>query len=187
MAVAISTLAPSTMSADVGAQQVETTSPSALKLTAQNFNIPAAGPLRFVFSVTDTTILESLLSVSNSVVRLSLGTKVSGGEQEVREIIAEPSLFTATDTLDFAIKDLDQKPDGQFEVIAQSTDLAPVVASRLTNSRDTGLAVGQQTDPKRIGFAGAGVYPIRIEILINQVVRAGQVSFVNRINLSTRL
>ena len=191
MAVAISTLAPSTMSADVGAQQVETTSPSALKLTAQNFNIPAAGPLRFVFSVTDTTILESLLSVSNSVVRLSLGTKVSGGEQEVREIIAEPSLFTATDTLDFSIKDLDQKPDGQFEVIAQSTDLAPVVASRLTSGRDTGrdtgVAVGQQTDPKRIGFAGAGVYPVRIEILISQVVRASQVSFVNRFNLSTRL
>ena len=80
-----------------------------------------------------------------------------------------------------------QKPDGQFEVIAQSTDLAPVVASRLTSSRDTGVAVGQQTDPKRIGFAGAGVYPVRIEIVINQVVRAGQVSFVNRFNLSTRL
>ncbi len=187
VAVAFSTIAPSTMSAGVQAQRVEATSPSSLKLTAQNFHIATAGPLRFVFSVTDTTILESLLSVKNSVVRLSLGTKVTGGEQEIREIVAAPDLFTATDTLNFAIKDMSRKQDGQFEMVAQSTDLAPVVASRLTGIRDAGLAVGQPTDPKRIEVAGSGIYPVRIEVLINQVVSAEQISFVNRVNLSTRL
>ena len=50
-----------------------------------------------------------------------------------------------------------------------------------------GLTSGSQNDLKKIEFSGPGIYPIRIESLINKVVRANVTSFVNRVDLSTRI
>jgi hypothetical protein len=88
-------------------------------------------------------------------------------------------LFVATDSIDFATQSLSRKQDGQFEVTALTSDLSAVLTRGLTS--------GSQNDVKKIEFSGPGIYPIRIESLINKVVRANVTSFVNRVDLSTRL
>jgi len=138
-----------------------------LRLTAQNFHIYTSGNLRFVFSVDNPALLENLLSNQNALFRISLGSKVLGGAQEVRDIIAIPTRFVAIDTVELNVKDVRRRADGQFEVIALSTDV------------DTGT--------KRLEFQGAGIYPVRIETFINNLAQAGVTTFVNRFSATTRL
>jgi hypothetical protein len=179
MAVAVSTATPLTLTFPAQALRTEDVAVTGLKLSAQNFHISTAGTLRFVFSVDDPNLLNKLLTVKNSVMRVSIGARVTGGDQEVRNLISDPSLFVATDSIDFATQSLSRKQDGQFEVTALTSDLSAVLTRGLTS--------GSQNDVKKIEFSGPGIYPIRIESLINKVVRANVTSFVNRVDLSTRL
>ena len=165
-AVAISTFASTTLVVQVQAQQVQPVESvqgvlgNALRLTAQNFHIYTSGTLRFVFTVDDPTLLKNLFSNPNSVVRVSLGSMVIGGEKEVRELILTPSRFIAIDTLDFSLDILRKRADQQIEISASTTDL--------------------KADTERIEFGDPGIYPVRIEVLINNVVQADVTSFVNR-------
>ena len=175
MAVAISTATPLILTLPAEAQRTQEIAAPGLKLSAQNFHIYTSGTLRFIFSVDDP----KLLTVKNSVIRVSIGARVTGGDQEVRDLISNPSLFVATDSVDFATQSLLRKQDGQFEITALTGDLSVVMGNGLTS--------GSQNDLKKIEFSGRGIYPIRIESLINKVVRANVTSFVNRVDLSTRL
>lgn len=165
-AVAISTFASTTLVVQVQAQQVQPVEfvqgvlGNALRLTAQNFHIYTSGTLRFVFTVDDPTLLKNLFSNPNSVVRVSLGSMVVGGEKEVRELISTPGQFIAIDTLDFSLNNLRKRADQQIEISASTTDL--------------------KADTQRIEFGIPGIYPVRIEVLINNVVQADVTSFVNR-------
>ena len=165
-AVAISTFVSTTLVVQVQAQQVQPVKSvqgvlgNALRLTAQNFHIYTSGTLRFVFTVDDPTLLKNLFSNPNSVVRVSLGSMVVGGEKEVRELISTPSRFIAIDTLDFSLNNLRKRADQQIEISASTTDL--------------------KADTQRIEFGIPGIYPVRIEVLINNVVQADVTSFVNR-------
>lgn len=165
-AVAISTFASTTLVVQVQAQQVQPVESvqgvlgNALRLTAQNFHIYTSGTLRFVFTVDDPTLLKNLFSNPNSVVRVSLGSMVVGGEKEVRELISTPGQFVAIDTLDFSLNNLRKRADQQIEISASTTDL--------------------KADTQRIEFGNPGIYPVRIEVLINNVVQADVTSFVNR-------
>ena len=179
MAVAISTATPLILTLPAEAQRTQEIAAPGLKLSAQNFHIYTSGTLRFIFSVDDPNLLNKLLTVKNSVIRVSIGARVTGGDQEVRDLISNPSLFVATDSVDFATQSLLRKQDGQFEITALTGDLSVVLGNGLTS--------GSQNDPKKIEFNGRGIYPIRIESLINKVVRANVTSFVNRVDLSTRL
>ena len=179
MAVAISTSTPLILTLPAEAQRTQEIAAPGLKLSAQNFHIYTSGTLRFIFSVDDPNLLNKLLTVKNSVIRVSIGARVTGGDQEVRDLISNPSLFVATDSVDFATQSLLRKQDGQFEITALTGDLSVVLGNGLTS--------GSQNDPKKIEFNGRGIYPIRIESLINKVVRANVTSFVNRVDLSTRL
>ena len=179
MAVVISTATPLILTLPAEAQRTEDIAVTGLKLSAQNFHIFTSGTLRFIFSVDDPNLLNKLLTVKNSVIRVSIGARVLGGDQEVRDLISDPSLFVATDSVDFATQSLLRKQDGQFEITASTGDLSAVIANGLTS--------GSQNDAKKIEFSGSGIYPIRIESLINKVVRANVTSFVNRVDLSTRL
>ncbi len=179
MAVVISTATPLILTVPAEAQRTEGIAVTGLKLSAQNFHIYSSGILRFIFSVDDPNLLNKLLTVKNSVIRVSIGARVLGGDQEVRDLISDPSLFVATDSVDFATQSLLRKQDGQFEITASTGDLSAVISNGLTS--------GSQNDPKKIEFSGPGIYPIRIESLINKVVRANVTSFVNRVDLSTRL
>jgi hypothetical protein len=85
---------------------------------------------------------------------------VVGGEKEVRELISTPSRFIAIDTLDFSLNNLRKRADQQIEISASTTDL--------------------KVDTQRIKFGNPGIYPVRIEVLINNVVQADVTSFVNR-------
>ena len=179
MAVAISTSTPLILTLPAEAQRTQEIAAPGLKLSAQNFHIYTSGTLRFIFSVDDPNLLNKLLTVKNSVIRVSIGARVTGGDQEVRDLISNPSLFVATDSVDFATQSLLRKQDGQFEITALTGDLSVVMGNGLTS--------GSQNDLKKIEFNGRGIYPIRIESLINKVVRANVTSFVNRVDLSTRL
>ena len=179
MAVAISTSTPLILTLPAEAQRTQEIAAPGLKLSAQNFHIYTSGTLRFIFSVDDPNLLNKLLTVKNSVIRVSIGARVTGGDQEVRDLISNPSLFVATDSVDFATQSLLRKQDGQFEITALTGDLSVVLGNGLTS--------GSQNDLKKIEFSGPGIYPIRIESLINKVVRANVTSFVNRVDLSTRL
>ena len=165
-AVAISTFVSTTLVVQVQARQVQPVESvqgvlgNALRLTAQNFHIYTSGTLRFVFTVDDPTLLKNLFSNPNSVVRVSLGSMVVGGEKEVRELISTPSRFIAIDTLDFSLNNLRKRADQQIEISASTTDL--------------------KVDTQRIKFGNPGIYPVRIEVLINNVVQADVTSFVNR-------
>ena len=165
-AVAISTFVSTTLVVQVQAQQVQPVKSvqgvlgNALRLTAQNFHIYTSGTLRFVFTVDDPTLLKNLFSNPNSVVRVSLGSMVVGGEKEVRELISTPGRFIAIDTLDFSLNNLRKRADQQIEISASTTDL--------------------KVDTQRIKFGNPGIYPVRIEVLINNVVQADVTSFVNR-------
>ena len=179
MVVAVSTATPLTMTLSAEAQLTQDIALTGLKLSAQNFHIYSSGTLRFVFSVDDPELLNKLLTVKNSVIRVSLGARVTGGDKEVRDLISNPSLFVATDSVDFATQSLLRKPGGQFELTATSVDLSAAAAKNPASTT--------QNDTKKIEFSGPGIYPIRIESLINKVVRANATSFVNRVDLSTRL
>ena len=179
MAVAISTATPLILTLPAEAQRTQEIAAPGLRLSAQNFHIYTSGTLRFIFSVDDPNLLNKLLTVKNSVIRVSIGARVTGGDQEVRDLISNPSLFVATDSVDFATQSLLRKQDGQFEITALTGDLSVVMGNGLTS--------GSQNDLKKIEFNGRGIYPIRIESLINKVVRANVTSFVNRVDLSTRL
>ena len=179
MAVAINTATPLILTLPAEAQRTQETAVTGLKLSAQNFHIYNSGTLRFIFSVDDPNLLNKLLTVKNSVIRVSIGARVTGGDQEVRDLISDPSLFVATDSVDFATQSLTRKEDGQFEITALTGDLSAVMGNGLTSE--------SQNDLKKIEFSGRGIYPIRIESLINKVVRANVTSFVNRVDLSTRL
>lgn len=165
-AVAISMFASTTLVVQVQAQQVQPVESvpgvlgNALRLTAQNFHIYTSGTLRFVFTVDDPTLLKNLFSNPNSVVRVSLGSMVVGGEKEVRELISTPGRFVAIDTLDFSLNNLRKRADQQIEISASTTDL--------------------KADTQRIEFSNPGIYPVRIDVLINNVVQAAVTSFVNR-------
>jgi len=179
MAVAISTATPLILTLPAEAQRTQEIAAPGLKLSAQNFHIYTSGTLRFIFSVDDPNLLNKLLTVKNSVIRVSIGARVTGGDQEVRDLISNPSLFVATDSVDFATQSLLRKQDGQFEITALTGDLSVVMGNGLTSE--------SQNDLKKIEFSGPGIYPIRIESLINKVVRANVTSFVNRVDLSTRI
>lgn len=179
MAVAVSTATPLILTLPAEAQRTQEIAVTGLKLSAQNFHISTSGTLRFIFSVDDPNLLNKLMTVKNSVIRVSIGARVIGGDQAVRDLISDPSLFAATDSVDFATQSLLRKQDGQFEVTALTGDLSAVVANGVTS--------GSQNDVKKIEFSGPGIYPIRIEALINKTIRANVTSFVNRVDLSTRL
>lgn len=179
MAGVISTATPLALPLSAQAQRVEDIAETGLKLSAQNFHIYTSGNLRFVFSVDDANLLNKLLTVKNSVVRVSISARVTKGDQEVRELITNSALFVATDSVDFATQNILRTQDGQFELNVPTTDLRVAANS--------GLNAGQQNDIKRIEFTGPGIYSVRIETLINKTVRASSTTFVNRVDLSPRL
>ena len=146
MAVAISTATPLILTLPAEAQRTQEIAAPGLKLSAQNFHIYTSGTLRFIFSVDDPNLLNKLLTVKNSVIRVSIGARVTGGDQEVRDLISNPSLFVATDSVDFATQSLLRKQDGQFEITALTGDLSVVLGNGLTS--------GSQNDLKKLNSAG---------------------------------
>jgi hypothetical protein len=157
-------LALSTLPAQASQAAVES---SELTLTAQNFHIYTSGNLRFVLGVNSQSLIDEFLSDSKSVFRVSLGQKVNGGEEQVRAINNATEEFVVTDSVDLTIREVTRRTDGQFELIALSTDIP--------------------SGTRRIEFDGPGIYPVRVEIVINNVSRAALLTFVNRFNPSREL
>ena len=150
-------LALSTMPTPTAQAAVES---SDLTLTAQNFHIYTSGNLRFVLALNSQPLIDEFLSNPTAVFRVSLGQKISLGEKQVRALNTGTEEFVATDSLDLTIREVTRRSDGQFELIALSTDIP--------------------SGTRRIEFNGSGIYPVRVEVLIDDVSRAALLTFVNR-------
>ena len=133
---------------------------SELTLTAQNFHIYTSGNLRFVLALNSQPLIDEFLSNPTAVFRVSLGQKISQGEKQVRALNTGTEEFVATDSLDLTIREVTRRSDGQFELIALSTDIP--------------------SGTRRIEFNGSGIYPVRVEVLIDNVSQAALLTFVNR-------
>ena len=133
---------------------------SELTLTAQNFHIYTSGNLRFVLALNSQALIDEFLSNPTAVFRVSLGQKISLGEKQVRALNTGTEEFVATDSLDLTIREVTRRSDGQFELIALSTDIP--------------------SGTRRIEFNGSGIYPVRVEVLIDNVSQAALLTFVNR-------
>jgi hypothetical protein len=150
-------LALSTMPTPTAQAAVES---SELTLTAQNFHIYTSGNLRFVLALNSQALIDEFLSNPTAVFRVSLGQKISQGEKQVRALNTGTEEFVATDSLDLTIREVTRRSDGQFELIALSTDIP--------------------SGTRRIEFNGSGIYPVRVEVLIDNVSQAALLTFVNR-------
>jgi hypothetical protein len=150
-------LALSTMPTPAAQAAVES---SELTLTAQNFHIYTSGNLRFVLALNSQPLIDEFLNNPTAVFRVSLGQKISLGEKQVRALNTGTEEFVATDSLDLTIREVTRRSDGQFELIALSTDIP--------------------SGTRRIEFNGSGIYPVRVEVLIDDVSRAALLTFVNR-------
>ncbi|MFM9093642.1 MAG: hypothetical protein ACKORD_02025, partial [Acidimicrobiaceae bacterium] len=137
---------------------------SELTLTAQNFHIYTSGNLRFVLGINSQSLTDELLNDATAVFRISLGQKITEGEKQVRAISTATEEFAVTDSIDLTIREVNRRTDGQFELIALSTDIP--------------------SGTRRIEFDGPGVYPVRVEVVVNNVSRAALLTFVNRFNPS---
>ena len=133
---------------------------SELTLTAQNFHIYTSGNLRFVLTLNSQPLIDEFLSNPTAVFRVSLGQKISQGEKQVRALNTGTEEFVATDSLDLTIREVTRRSDGQFELITLSTDIP--------------------SGTRRIEFNGSGIYPVRVEVLIDNVSQAALLTFVNR-------
>ena len=133
---------------------------SELTLTAQNFHIYTSGNLWFVLALNSQALIDEFLSNPTAVFRVSLGQKISQGEKQVRALNTGTEEFVATDSLDLTIREVTRRSDGQFELIALSTDIP--------------------SGTRRIEFNGSGIYPVRVEVLIDNVSQAALLTFVNR-------
>ncbi|NBY44632.1 MAG: hypothetical protein EBQ64_01370, partial [Acidimicrobiia bacterium] len=140
---------------------------SELTLTAQNFHIYTSGNLRFVLGINSQPLIDEFLGNPTAVFRISLGQKISGGEKQVRAINTATEEFVATDSIDLTVREVTRRTDGQFELIALSTDIP--------------------SGTRRIEFNGPGIYPVRVEVVINDVSRATLLTFVNRFNPSREI
>jgi hypothetical protein len=150
-------LALSTMPTPTAQAAIES---SELTLTAQNFHIYTSGNLRFVLALNSQPLIDEFLSNPTAVFRVSLGQKISQGEKQVRALNTGTEEFVATDSLDLTIREVTRRSDGQFELIALSTDIP--------------------SGTRRIEFNGSGIYPVRVEVLIDNVSQAALLTFVNR-------
>ncbi|MFM8503463.1 MAG: hypothetical protein ACKOBB_00255, partial [Acidimicrobiaceae bacterium] len=137
---------------------------SELTLTAQNFHIYTSGNLRFVLGVNSQSLTDELLNDATAVFRISLGQKITEGEKQVRAINTATEEFAVADSIDLTIREVTRRTDGQFELIALSTDIP--------------------SGTRRIEFDGPGVYPVRVEVVVKNVSRAALLTFVNRFNPS---
>ncbi|MFM7762977.1 MAG: hypothetical protein ACKO73_08470, partial [Acidimicrobiaceae bacterium] len=137
---------------------------SELTLTAQNFHIYTSGNLRFVLGVNSQSLTDELLNDATAVFRISLGQKITEGEKQVRAINTATEEFAMADSIDLTIREVTRRTDGQFELIALSTDIP--------------------SGTRRIEFDGPGVYPVRVEVVVKNVSRAALLTFVNRFNPS---
>ncbi|MFM8662528.1 MAG: hypothetical protein ACKODI_01635, partial [Acidimicrobiaceae bacterium] len=137
---------------------------SELTLTAQNFHIYTSGNLRFVLGINSQSLTDELLNDATAVFRISLGQKITEGEKQVRAISTATEEFAVTDSIDLTIREVNRRTDGQFELIALSTDIP--------------------SGTRRIEFDGPGVYPVRVEVVVKNVSRAALLTFVNRFNPS---
>ena len=137
---------------------------SQLTLTAQNFHIFTSGNLRFVVKIDSESLINELTNNSSALFRISLGQRIVDGQKQVQEIFAKPESFVATDSVDLTIREVARISDGQFELIALSTDIS--------------------SGTRRLEFAGPGVYPVRVEVFVDGASRAALLSFVNRYNPS---
>lgn len=140
---------------------------SELNLTAQNFHIYTSGNLRFVLGINSQSLIDEFLNDSTAVFRISLGQKITEGENQVRAINTATEEFVATDSVDLTNREVTRRTDGQFELIALSTDIP--------------------SGTRRIEFDGPGIYPVRIEVVINEISRGALLTFVNRFNPSREL
>lgn len=151
----------STLPAQTSQAAVES---SELTLTAQNFHIYTSGNLRFVLGVNSQSLIDEFLNDATAVFRISLGQKIAEGEKQVRAINTATEEFAVTDSIDLTIREITRRTDGQFELIALSTDTP--------------------SGTRRIEFDGPGIYPVRVEVVVNNVSRAALLTFVNRFNPS---
>ena len=149
------------------ASKVGATEQGGLELTAQNFHIYTSGNLRFVVKVDSQSLVDEVLSDPKAVFRISLGAHIENGEKDVREFIAKPESFVAADSVDLTIREVNRRTDGQFELIALSTDVS--------------------AGTRRLEFSEPGVYPVKIEIVIDKISRASLLAFVNRYDPSRAL
>ena len=138
-----------------------------LILTAQNFHIYTSGNLRFVFSIKSEALIDEVMNNEAAVFRISLGQKITNGEKQVQAINAATEEFVGTDSVDLTIREVTRRSDGQFELIALSTDIP--------------------SGTRRIEFNGPGIYPVRVEVLINDMSRAMLTSYVSRFNGSRKI
>ena len=137
---------------------------SQLTLTAQNFHIYTSGNLRFVLGITSQALVDEVTSNESAVFRISLGQKITGGEKQVQALNDATEEFIATDSVNLTIREVTRRSDGQFEIIALSTDIS--------------------SGTRRIEFSGPGVYPVRVEVSVDGASRAALLSFINRYNPS---
>lgn len=135
-----------------------------LTLTAQNFHIYTSGNLRFVVGINSESLTTELATNPKAVFRISIGQRITNGEKQVRAINDATEEFIATDSVDLTIREVTRRSDGQFELIALSTDI--------------------KSGTRRIEFDGPGIYPVRVEVVVDEISRARLTSFVNRFNPS---
>jgi hypothetical protein len=120
--------------------------------------------LRFVFGIKSDALVKDLTADSTAFFRVTLGQRITAGEKQVQEIYAKPELFSAIDSVDLSLREVTRRADGQFEVIALSTDIP--------------------SGTRRIEFDGPGIYPVRVEIVVGTTTRATLTTFVNRFDPS---
>jgi len=137
----------STLPAQTSQAAVES---SELTLTAQNFHIYTSGNLRFVLGINSQSLIDEFLNDATAVFRISLGQKITEGEKQVRAINTATEEFAVTDSIDLTIREITRRTDGQFELIALSTDTP--------------------SGTRRIEFGGPGIYPVRVEVVVNNVI-----------------
>ena len=142
------------------------TVPGQMTLIAQNFHIFTSGNLRFVVTV-DSQDLIAQLTNESAVFRISLGERITKGQQQVQDVFEKPESIVVTDSVDLTIREVTRRANGEFELVALSTDVA--------------------SGTRRIEFNGYGIYPVRVDVLVNGVAQASLTSFVNRYNASKEL
>ena len=117
-----------------------------------------------MLGINSESLTTELTTNPKAVFRISIGQKITNGEKQVRAINDATEEFVATDSVDLTIRETTRRSDGQFELIALSTDI--------------------KSGTRRIEFDGPGIYPVRVEVVVDQISRARLTSFVNRFNPS---
>jgi hypothetical protein len=139
-----------------------------LRVVAQNFNVFSSGTLRFAFVVDNARLRRRLLAprpAQPNDLHIVLGPRIADGAEGVRRALVDPARIEVRDEIVLDTAGLGVRVDGALEAIVDATDGGD--------------------DPRRIDFAGPGIYPVVLEVRTAGNPRLRAVTFVHRFGTTT--